>query len=75
MIRLLTKIARLSLAGMAVAWSIAAKAETITAGLVGAVSSTHWPVYIGLSQGYFAAEDLKLDGPSVLGVVDQALRR
>jgi len=61
MIRLLTKIARLSLAGMAVAWSIAAKAETITAGLVGAVSSTHWPVYIGLSQGYFAAEDLKLD--------------
>src|SRR5205823_8789254 len=61
MIRWLTKIARLSLAGMAVAWSIAAKAETITAGLVGAVSSTHWPVYIGLSQGYFAAEDLKLD--------------
>ena len=61
MTRLLTKIARLSLAAAAVAWSITAKAETITAGLVGAVSSTHWPVYIGLSQGYFAAEDLKLD--------------
>src|SRR5262245_50468094 len=41
--------------------SPAAKAETVTVGLVGAVSSTHWPVYIGLTKGYFAAEDLKLD--------------
>jgi ABC-type nitrate/sulfonate/bicarbonate transport system substrate-binding protein len=38
-----------------------AKAETVTVGLVGAISSTHWPVYIGLTQGYYAAEDLKLD--------------
>jgi NitT/TauT family transport system substrate-binding protein len=38
-----------------------AKAETVTVGLVGSISSTHWPVYIGLTQGYYAAEDLKLD--------------
>src|SRR5262245_62279564 len=38
-----------------------AKAVTVTVGLVGAVSSTHWPIYIGLTKGYFAAEDVKLD--------------
>src|SRR5215470_12411165 len=38
-----------------------AQAETVTAGLVGAVSSTHWPVIIGIKQGYYAAEDLRLD--------------
>ena len=38
-----------------------ASAETVIVGLVGAVSSTHWPVYIGLAKGYFAAEDLKPD--------------
>lgn len=38
-----------------------AKAETITVGLVGAASSTHWPIYIGLKKGYFADEDLQLD--------------
>src|SRR4029453_9743766 len=38
-----------------------AKAETVTVGLVGAVSSTHWPIYIGLTKGYFDAENLKLD--------------
>jgi NitT/TauT family transport system substrate-binding protein len=38
-----------------------AKAETITVGLVGAASSTHWPIYIGLKKGYFAAADLQLD--------------
>jgi ABC-type nitrate/sulfonate/bicarbonate transport system substrate-binding protein len=41
--------------------AVIAKAETVTVGLVGAISSTHWPVYIGLTQGYYAAEDLKLD--------------
>ncbi len=40
---------------------IATAAETVTVGLVGAVSATHWPVYIGLKKGYYAAEDLKLD--------------
>jgi hypothetical protein len=33
----------------------------VTVGLVGAVSSTHWPAYIGLAKGYFAAEDVKPD--------------
>src|SRR6266516_6496066 len=47
-------------AGAAVAIT-PAKAETVTVGLVGAVSSTHWPIYIGLTKGYFAAEDVKLD--------------
>ena len=47
-------------AGAAIAVS-PAKAETVTVGLVGAVSSTHWPIYIGLTKGYFAAEDVKLD--------------
>jgi NitT/TauT family transport system substrate-binding protein len=49
------------LAAATVAVSTAAKPETVTVGMVGAVSSTHWPIYIGLSKGYFAAEDLKLD--------------
>jgi len=48
------------LAGAAVAIT-PAKAETVTVGLVGAISSTHWPIYIGLTKGYFAAEDVKLD--------------
>jgi ABC-type nitrate/sulfonate/bicarbonate transport system substrate-binding protein len=37
-----------------------AQAETITIGLVGAVSATHWPIYVGLKQGYYAARDIKL---------------
>jgi ABC-type nitrate/sulfonate/bicarbonate transport system substrate-binding protein len=37
-----------------------ARAETITIGLVGAVSATHWPIYVGLKQGYYAARDIKL---------------
>src|SRR3989442_9980550 len=47
-------------AGAAIAVS-PAKAETVTVGLVGAVSSTHWPIYIGFTKGYFAAEGVKLD--------------
>src|SRR5438094_3825058 len=49
------------LAGAAIVASPVAKAETVTMGLVGAVSSTHWPIYIGLAKGYFAAEDLTPD--------------
>src|SRR5438094_3003971 len=49
------------LAGAAIVASPVAKAETVTMGLVGAVSSTHWPIYIGLTQGYYAGEDLKPD--------------
>src|SRR5712692_1616551 len=59
--RSLSNIIGSLLAGAAVAFSPVAKAETVIVGMVGAVSSTHWPVYIGLTQGYYAAEDLKLD--------------
>jgi ABC-type nitrate/sulfonate/bicarbonate transport system substrate-binding protein len=37
-----------------------AQAETITIGLVGAVSATHWPIYVGLKQGYYAAQDIQV---------------
>ena len=49
------------LAAAAMAAAPAATAETVTVGLVGAISSTHWPIYIGLAKGYFAAEDLQPD--------------
>jgi NitT/TauT family transport system substrate-binding protein len=49
------------LAAALIALAPAAKAETLTVGMVGAVSSTHWPVYIGLTQGYYAAENLQPD--------------
>jgi NitT/TauT family transport system substrate-binding protein len=49
------------LAGATITLSPMARAETVTIGMVGAVSSTHWPIYIGLTQGYYAAEDLKPD--------------
>ena len=61
MIRSLRTAFAALLAGAAIAASPPAKAETVIIGVVGAVSSTHWPVYIGLTKGYFAAEDLKLD--------------
>jgi NitT/TauT family transport system substrate-binding protein len=44
----------------AAAPALPARAETITIGLVGAVSATHWPIYVGLKQGYYAAQDIKL---------------
>ena len=49
------------LAAVAAATSLVARAETVTIGMVGAVSSTHWPIYIGLTKGYYAAQDLKPD--------------
>ncbi|HVY59653.1 MAG TPA: ABC transporter substrate-binding protein [Xanthobacteraceae bacterium] len=39
----------------------AARAEKIGIGLVGSISSTHWPIYIGLKKGYFAAEGIEPD--------------
>jgi NitT/TauT family transport system substrate-binding protein len=55
-------VGSLLLTGAIIASSPAAKgADTVTVGMVGAVSATHWPVYIGLTKGYYAAEDLKLD--------------
>jgi NitT/TauT family transport system substrate-binding protein len=59
--RLLTHSIRALLTSAVIALSPAAQAETVIVGMVGAVSSTHWPVYIGLTKGYYAAEDLKLD--------------
>jgi ABC-type nitrate/sulfonate/bicarbonate transport system substrate-binding protein len=38
-----------------------ARSETVTIGLVGTASATHWPIYAGLKQGYYAAADIKLD--------------
>src|SRR3954471_4355031 len=38
-----------------------ARAETVTIGLVGTASATHWPIYSGLKKGYYAEADIKLD--------------
>jgi ABC-type nitrate/sulfonate/bicarbonate transport system substrate-binding protein len=38
-----------------------ARAETITIGLVGSTSATHWPIYVGLKKGYYADANIKLD--------------
>ena len=35
--------------------------DTVTLGLVGGVSMTHWPIYIGLKKDYYGAEKIKLD--------------
>jgi NitT/TauT family transport system substrate-binding protein len=48
------------LAATAAALAVPAQAETITIGLVGSVSATHWPIYVGLKQGFYAAQDIKL---------------
>jgi len=55
-------------------FALPAQAETITIGLVGAVSATHWPIYVGLKQGYYAASDITLDmvfTPSSTALVQQ----
>jgi NitT/TauT family transport system substrate-binding protein len=57
--RALSALSALLVAGAA-ALAPPAQAETITIGLVGAVSATHWPIYVGLKQGYYAAQDIKL---------------
>ncbi len=36
-------------------------AETVTVGTVGQASANLWPVFIGLSKGFFTAEDLKVE--------------
>lgn len=51
---LLVAISALPAAGVA-------RAETITIGLVGTASATHWPIYSGLKLGYYDAADIKLD--------------
>jgi ABC-type nitrate/sulfonate/bicarbonate transport system substrate-binding protein len=51
-----------------------AQAETVTIGLVGAVSATHWPIYVGVKEGFYAAQDITLDmvfTPSSTALVQQ----
>lgn len=60
MTRLLHAVAGLLLC-VALTAAGAARAETITIGLVGSTGPTHWPIHIGLKKGYYAAEDIKLD--------------
>jgi ABC-type nitrate/sulfonate/bicarbonate transport system substrate-binding protein len=38
-----------------------ARAETVTIGLVGKGSATHWPIYSGLKQGYYKQAGIDLD--------------
>jgi ABC-type nitrate/sulfonate/bicarbonate transport system substrate-binding protein len=40
---------------------IASATDTVTIGLVGTTGPTHWPIHIGLKNGYFDAENIKLD--------------
>jgi ABC-type nitrate/sulfonate/bicarbonate transport system substrate-binding protein len=52
----------------------AARAETVTVGLVGKGVATQWPLYIGLKKGFFDAADIKLDmvtTPSSQAVLQQ----
>src|SRR5258705_6319473 len=62
------------LVGAALLFSPLAQAETITIGLVGTASATHWPIYAGLKKGYYAAEGIKLDmifTPSSAALIQQ----
>jgi ABC-type nitrate/sulfonate/bicarbonate transport system substrate-binding protein len=54
------RLVRVLTALLVAASAAPARAETITIGLVGAVSATHWPIYVGLKQGYYAAQDIQL---------------
>jgi NitT/TauT family transport system substrate-binding protein len=60
----------LVLSVVAPAWS----AETIVAGAVSSGSTNLWPIYIGINNGMFAAEDIKIDlvfAQSSAGVTQQ----
>src|SRR3954467_417608 len=48
--------------------------DTITAGAVGSGSTTIWPVYIGIQNGFFDAVGIKVDpvfAPSSTAIVQQ----
>jgi len=47
--------------GALAAMRVAGAAETVVVGSVGSASANLWPVFIGITQGFFAAEDLKVD--------------
>src|ERR1700748_2840949 len=51
----------ISAAALASAPTPALAAETITLGAPGAPTGTLWPLYIGIDQGFFAAEGLAID--------------
>jgi NitT/TauT family transport system substrate-binding protein len=54
--------------------TLARAQQTITIGLVGSASATHWPIYSGLKKGYYAAAGIKLDMifvPSSAALVQQ----
>jgi ABC-type nitrate/sulfonate/bicarbonate transport system substrate-binding protein len=58
----LAHIAQALLLAMGLLLAPAARAaDTVTIGLVGGVSITHWPIHIGLKKGYYAAANLNLD--------------
>src|SRR5262249_16429277 len=39
----------------------AGAADTVTVGAVGSTSANAWPLYIGMKQGFFAAESINVD--------------
>jgi ABC-type nitrate/sulfonate/bicarbonate transport system substrate-binding protein len=63
------------LCGAALLASPAARAvDTITAGAVGSGSTTIWPIYIGIQNGFFDAVDIKIDpvfAPSSTAIAQQ----
>jgi ABC-type nitrate/sulfonate/bicarbonate transport system substrate-binding protein len=55
-------IRALSLVGaLVLAPPVAHAVETVTAGAVGSASTTIWPLYIGISKGFFEAAGIKAD--------------
>jgi len=60
--RILIRLLGVLLVASLLAVSPAARAlDTVTVGTVGSASANLWPVYIGTTKGFFAAEDLKVD--------------
>jgi NitT/TauT family transport system substrate-binding protein len=53
--------ALLSSVGMLLPLAARAQDATLEVGMVGGISMTHWPVLIGLKNGYYAKQHLKLD--------------
>jgi NitT/TauT family transport system substrate-binding protein len=60
MIGTLGRVVALALAMLAPAVPAGA-ADAVTIGTVGSASANLWPVYIGITKGFFAAEELKID--------------
>ena len=71
----LMRVAAVLLAGATLGPASAAQAlETITAGAVGSGSTTIWPVYIGIKNGFFEAVGIQVDpifAPSSTAIAQQ----